>query len=230
MQKAAIIAIGFLLQILASQAFAYEVNTHQAMSIAAVNASVLSDPGGQLLVNLGLDPNNLGLDPNNPNNKPIQSKTITQWIGYGSIVEDNGLRPSNHFYDPLTGLGLQGVSIPFFTIYASPDWALANTGTISDQRFSFVDARSYLYQALTATNQADHDKYFGLTFQTLGQVIHHIQDMAQPQHVRNDAHCDIGACKLLSRFNPSLVDAARQFLIPRNVKLTDTDNLSRSRV
>ena len=30
------------------------------------------------------------------------------------------------------------------------------------------------------------------TFQTLGQVIHHIQDMAQPQHTRNDQHLDLG--------------------------------------
>ena len=28
-------------------------------------------------------------------------------------------------------------------------------------------------------------------FQTLGHVVHHLQDMAQPQHVRNDMHLDV---------------------------------------
>jgi hypothetical protein len=34
-------------------------------------------------------------------------------------------------------------------------------------------------------------------FQSIGHVIHHLQDMAQPQHVRNDVHCDKGICKTL---------------------------------
>ncbi len=34
-------------------------------------------------------------------------------------------------------------------------------------------------------------------------VIHHIQDMSQPQHVRNDAHCDSPWCKLTGDYNPS---------------------------
>jgi hypothetical protein len=34
-------------------------------------------------------------------------------------------------------------------------------------------------------------------FQSIGHVIHHLQDMAQPQHVRNDVHCDRGICKTL---------------------------------
>lgn len=170
----------------------YEIETHADMSRAAANASVLVTDA-TILQNLGIKSSDEF--PNSKNND--QPKSIVELIRDGARFEDDGLRPRNHFYDPLTGLGLQGVSIPFFTIYASPDWALANTRTISDQQFSFVDARSYLYQALTATNQADHDKYFGLTFQTLGQVIHHIQDMAQPQHVRNDVHCDNVLCYLI---------------------------------
>src|SRR5439155_50015 len=31
-------------------------------------------------------------------------------------------------------------------------------------------------------------------FQTLGHLMHHMQDMAQPQHVRNDMHCDLLSC------------------------------------
>jgi hypothetical protein len=179
MQKA-VIAISLFAQVLTSQAIAYEVNTHRDMSIAALKASILSDPSGQLLMNLGLDINNLGLDPSNPDNKPIQSRTIREWIGYGSIVEDDFPRSINHFYDPLHNRGLIDALIDGIS---SPDWALEDTGQHLFpiyQGNSFADARGYLYQALTAKSKADHDKYFGLTFQTLGQVIHHIQDMAQP--------------------------------------------------
>src|SRR5262249_24802625 len=59
---------------------------------------------------------------------------------------------------------------------------------IGNQTFSFVDARARLLQALTSPNAVDRSSNFGLTFRTLRQVIHHIQDMAQPQHVRNDPH------------------------------------------
>jgi len=38
-------------------------------------------------------------------------------------------------------------------------------------------------------------------FQSIGQVIHHLQDMAQPQHVRNDPHCDSMICQT---FDPRL--------------------------
>lgn len=34
-------------------------------------------------------------------------------------------------------------------------------------------------------------------FRSLGHVIHHLQDMAQPQHVRNDMHCNAIPCALL---------------------------------
>ena len=41
-------------------------------------------------------------------------------------------------------------------------------------------------------------------FQTLGMVIHHLQDMSQPQHVRNDAHCNAPACLFIPfQWDPS---------------------------
>ncbi|MHB8455912.1 MAG: phospholipase C/P1 nuclease family protein [Acidiferrobacterales bacterium] len=205
MQKA-VVTLCILLQVLASKAWAYNVNTHQAISIAAVKASILADPNGHLLSDLGLDIAYLGLDPTNPSNKFIESKTITQWIGYGAIAEDNGTRPLNHFFDPAHGgrpLTWHGIALG----NPSPDWALEDQGNIAAQDFSLKDARGYFYQALTSATQAERDQNFGLTFQTLGQVIHHVQDMAQPQHVRNDMHCDSFACRLLNVYNRSLYES-----------------------
>jgi hypothetical protein len=48
----------------------------------------------------------------------------------------------------------------------------------------------------------ERDRMLAEMFQSLGHVIHHIQDMAQPQHTRNDAHPPIagrGAYEAWSR-------------------------------
>ncbi|CAH1904481.1 conserved hypothetical protein [Candidatus Nitrotoga sp. HW29] len=62
----------------------------------------------------------------------------------------------------------------------------------------------YFYQALiTEGGQKNRDVLWGKLFQSIGQVIHHVQDMAQPQHVRNDQHVD----KFIPGYvNPSLYE------------------------
>jgi hypothetical protein len=183
---------------------AYGVETHANMSQDAAQASVLggNSPNG-VLQSLGLNYPIRDLTGTQvfPNSKG-QPKDIQSLIMDGARFEDNGIRSLNHFYDPTRNTGLIDV-IP--GVVSSPDWALEDTGQHIFpiyQGNSFTDARGYLYQALTAKSKADHDKYFGYTFQTLGQVIHHIQDMAQPQHVRNDAHCEKNYC-VGSYYNPS---------------------------
>jgi hypothetical protein len=51
-----------------------------------------------------------------------------------------------------------------------------------------LDAREYQLKSLTETTKVDREKNAALLFRTLGQVIHLVQDMAQPQHTRNDPH------------------------------------------
>ncbi|TMH25782.1 MAG: hypothetical protein E6H66_25780 [Betaproteobacteria bacterium] len=77
---------------------------------------------------------------------------------------------------------------------SSADWAIQDNNQDADQEFSFSWARRYFYRALTTPGVASapdgRNEQWGRLFQTLGQVIHHLQDMTQPQHVRNDAHWD----------------------------------------
>jgi hypothetical protein len=47
-------------------------------------------------------------------------------------------------------------------------------------------ARQYYYSALTSLSKSGQESYFVKTFQGLGQVLHLLQDMAVPAHVRND--------------------------------------------
>jgi len=48
------------------------------------------------------------------------------------------------------------------------------------------NARIYFYSALTSGDNAARESYFAKTFQSAGQVMHLLQDMAVPAHVRND--------------------------------------------
>lgn len=177
----------------AGMALAYEVDTHEKLSEAAHNGSVIAtDPN--LLLNLGIKSSDEF--PNSKNEK----KTVVELIKSGSRFEDklpfgSPFRVRHHFYDPLhdRALTVAGVAAG----EKSPDWALEDKGSLFLQRFSYADAREAFYQALTAKSEDDRKQQFGKTFQTLGHVIHHIQDMAQPQHVRNDIHPPLGNHKSL---------------------------------
>jgi hypothetical protein len=48
------------------------------------------------------------------------------------------------------------------------------------------NARKYFYSALTSPGKAIREDSYAKTFQAVGQVMHLLQDMAVPAHVRND--------------------------------------------
>jgi hypothetical protein len=196
---------------------AYKEETHEDMSESAAYSSVLSQ--ASKLNDLGLlyaidDANQTFPYPDGK--EPL---TILKLFRFGARFEDSGSRAINHFFNPLDWQPLTVVNpftgeiIGFLGNDNSPAWALEDLRDISgndagEQKFSYKDARQYFYDALTKPDKADRDENWGLTFQTLGQVIHHLQDMAQPQHVRNDAHLDqpdmnVGGVQLNPLYNPS---------------------------
>jgi len=198
--------IAYRLAILASFIFsaahAYEPSTHGVLSSKAAQSSVLvSMP---ILRDYGLD-RSIEDESQKFRNFAGDRLTILDLIVEGSQLEDtltNG-RPRNHFYNPRTGLPLTWLGASLGA--TSPDWALAPRGSNSDQERSYWDARQHLFDALTKPSVSERDQGFGRTFQALGHVLHHLQDMAQPQHVRNEIHCDILPCLLVQPLlgNPS---------------------------
>ncbi len=178
--------------------FAYEVLTHQAMSVEALRASILAtDPS--LLPNLGLLPlseEQTFFDPT-----LLENATISEIIQRGAEQEDNarGSRFIHHFYDPVYNEPLNPILLYEKALLSSnygwltdplksPDWALEDNEDISVQRFSFKDARRGFFDALTKNTKEERESAISFTFRTLGHVIHHIQDMAQPQHTKNEKH------------------------------------------
>jgi len=166
------------------------------MSEQAVKTSVLYRDSA-VLQNLGLK---VAVDDDYqsfPNSKNGE-KNIVNLVKDGANFEDDDRRPLNHFYDPAhpdrSGARGRPLTAGVELGRKSPDWALEQPAEIAEQEFSLKDAGDYLYRALTLPSLQERKQYFGRTFETLGHIIHHLQDMAQPQHVRNDAHCDQLVC------------------------------------
>ena len=107
-------------------------------------------------------------------------------------------------------------------VYTAPDWALGSDdafatspmrGTNLLNHFTILDARESMWRALTlkqiestgllhdiplttipgnSSSVALRSAYWATTFRALGDVLHLNQDMAQPQHTRNEAHSGKG--------------------------------------
>ena len=100
-------------------------------------------------------------------------------------------RVFNHFLD--VQRGGRGLTVGVSLGLPGSDWALGRQGRGAgpgQNQFSLPDARDYQYQSLTASSRQVREKYTALLFRALGQVLHVLEDMAQPQHTRNDPHAD----------------------------------------
>ena len=124
-------------------------------------------------------------------------------------------RVMNHFYDPINNSALtSGCAFSYNGICAkSVDWALGYADSFATppvvdagrgNHFSYEDARVAMWNALTLNipiggssppTAADLDAAsaerlyeWATVFRSLGDVVHLLQDTAQPQHTRNDPH------------------------------------------
>lgn len=86
--------------------------------------------------------------------------------------------------------------------------ALNTPNTGRRNHFTLVDAREAMYRAATGRDLAGNtdigpngapatkevrDAYWATVFRSLGDVVHLVQDMGQPQHTRNEAHSPLNA-------------------------------------
>ena len=178
-----------------TNAIAYDPVTHVTASENAALASVLADTS--YLARIGLKAEPIVSDIYNTfYSSQAEQLSIVELIKFGAKWEDTRgkYQGKYHFFNPLTGKGKTQLGIEIGA--PSPSWALEDNAQFADQPFSYRKARQYFLNALTSGARSDRDSNWGLTFQTLGHVIHHVQDMAQPQHTRDDAHCDILPCAL----------------------------------
>jgi hypothetical protein len=132
-------------------------------------------------------------------------------------VEAGVNRPLHHFFDPyfdrpLTAIGLGLIDDD---IRKNVDWAIGARNSFEDSnipesprrnRYTVFDARDAMFRALTlrtsaggeyvdlstggdaAINERLRQAYWATTLRAIGDILHLNQDMAQPQHTRNEPH------------------------------------------
>lgn len=147
---------------------AYWANTHAriAKESLAVGNSLLDSRVNDIGLTNGLSEKSNGY-------------TLDQWVGVGSVKEDDSPRYKNHFYNPLDGSGLADVA----TGSSSYEWAdQINSG------WSWRNSRLSFYRGMTAPSDVERRSALADSFRALGQVMHLVQDTAVPAHVRNDLH------------------------------------------
>jgi hypothetical protein len=93
------------------------------------------------------------------------------YIIQGSINEDALPRPLNHFYNPATGLGLEGAH------KSAKEWALNGGWSGASGDFS---------ERAILENYQNGNK--DRAYEGIGHIVHLIQDMSVPAHVRNNPH------------------------------------------
>ena len=163
-------AIGLMASLIfTGQAEAWEISTHRELTEKAIEF-VASDLNTYLVDNLGLEG---GL------NASVDGMTAKKWMIEGSEFEDDWPRFFRHFHEPISNTGL-GKSFD-----SSINWSLRQKG---EQEWSWNDAREYYFKALTSPTKSERDGNWGKTFRALGQVMHLLQDSANPAHVRDDPH------------------------------------------
>ncbi len=113
------------------------------------------------------------------------------YVGEGAFDEDHpSYRPLNHFLDPAhRRRALEQRIGLFFTCdelgLPADQWALE--GSLLNG-WALPDSREYLKRAIAGPNPGVRDSSMRDFFRSLGHMTHLIQDMAQPEHTRNDQH------------------------------------------
>lgn len=158
-------------------------------------------------------------------------KAPSALVGLGAFKEDENPHSVMHFYNPqasTTNRGLGGIFL------SSREWIIDGIEPIFDtQNYSYGDAREAQWLAVAGTDQIVREQSTAKLFEALGHIVHHIEDMAQPQHVRDDMHCDIFGCLVTEIFlsnskhrtdihQPSLFEKHAALFVDQQLSVWDT--------
>ncbi|TSC53431.1 MAG: Uncharacterized protein LiPW39_261, partial [Parcubacteria group bacterium LiPW_39] len=106
------------------------------------------------------------------------SQQETEWLIKGAIEEDTPLRYINHFYDPIYNQPWLGTSPVALT---AKDWAQSPN---YQKMYIFSKGDQSWQKAVGSYIKGDKES----SFIALGHILHLIEDMAVPEHTRNDTH------------------------------------------
>ncbi len=127
------------------------------------------------------------------------TKSILEWLRFGSEYEDVGVRAKKHFHDPIRNTGIDNMY--FFTNESNKDWAMGDKGLDNCpdnieieakfrgegcNAYSYTGAKDAYINAITGKTEEERNKNFAILFESLGKILHLIEDMGVPADTRND--------------------------------------------
>jgi hypothetical protein len=138
----------------------------------------------------------------------VDTAQAKQWMSDGTENEDDFPRPISHFFDPVhqakLTIGYYPVCFGIPGTTRADWWALEPTLQGISNGSDIVDAREHYKSAVLGPNPGTRNSAQKMLFGTLGHVIHLIQDMAQPEHTRNDQHLTFSNRFLRNGYQPSI--------------------------
>lgn len=159
-----------------TRAYAYKEEVHQRLTKRAFERA---DTANGFLARIGVKPTDI-----------FGGRIPSRLAMDGAYDQDHrvlGLSCFNHFFDPVD---LQPLRMPategcLRMGSTAPDWAL---GRASLNDYDLPHAKLYLARAILDANPGSREFHYREFFLSLGHMVHLIQDMAQPEHTRNDPH------------------------------------------
>lgn len=191
-----LVVVGSLLTNHPASAFDEQV-THPALTRAITRSSSLD----------GVLRNEIGLRDGTATLVGIavsSRQTISEWFQDGSRFEDDPpCRASHHFHNPLKPFTTSGVTNQAFVVRlgcsnsgflpprSSVTWGTGFTsptvrGPATGNPFDWDAARVAFLNGLTLETPDAREAELARTFEALGHLLHLVQDLAVPAHVRND--------------------------------------------
>lgn len=151
-------------------------------------------------------------------------------------------RPTHHFYSPVTNTSngaFTQSALPWALGQSDPFAASPGPDTSRENHFSYADALRNYGLALRfkssgpVTNSASRfdararARLWAGTFVSIGHTVHLLQDMAQPQHVRGEAHNYL--CNgFLSNFNQDIANRTYENFSNYRVAFSYNDEVRRA--
>ncbi len=155
----------------------FDLETHEALSRRAIQGSLMPE---SLKEQLGFSAGSAAT---------VNDRSVADWIAQvGSRLEDSPfLRGRNHFHNPTLSWDRAGLRLLAITFESLVLWG-QDRGQVLGGKHSWHDARAAFLRALAAGTDSERQQAYAETFQSLGHLIHLVQDAASPAHTRNDSH------------------------------------------
>jgi len=123
----------------------------------------------------------------------IAGRSLEQWMAQGAFDQDRPLSNTvNHFLDPEHMAPLTVGSYPLCSACSPLFPACTMRSDLWSESALNIhglrNARAYQYSALVSPQRGLRENATKETFYYLGQIVHLVEDAAQPEHTRNDQH------------------------------------------